>query len=100
MRVVLVAVSILAAAALIGCGTSDVVSVNPDAFDAIQPGMTRSTVKAYLGMPTDESLNAMHWEAGPWRDAWVLFNASGDNVTSKYWADDNTLRLADVPAAR
>jgi hypothetical protein len=80
--------------------TNDAVSVPPDNFDAVMPGMSRTDVVAYLGTPTDNSLNVMHWEMGAFKDAWVLFDDGGERVTSKYWQDDRTLRLEDVPAVR
>ncbi len=80
------------------CGyTRDTVSVPRGNFDAVLAGMTRKEVVAYLGTPTDASLNVMHWELGTFSDAWVVFDDAGEKVASKYWQDDETLRLADVP---
>ncbi len=111
---VLAAGTLLAVVACAGCSdqwvrtgepswancTNDAVTVPRDNFDAVSPGMTRADVVAYLGTPTDTSLNVMHWEMGAFRDAWVVFDDTGTTVTSKYWQDDATLRLEDVPAIR
>lgn len=80
--------------------TNDTVTVPRDNFDAVSPGMTRTDAVAYLGVPTDTSRNVMHWEMGSFSDAWVVFDDSGTRVVSKYWQDDRTLRLEDVPQAK
>ena len=74
--------------------------VSRDNFDAVTAGMTRDQVIQYLGTPTNASLNVMHWEMGEFSDAWVVFDDSGAQVASKYWQDDGTLRLEDVPPVR
>jgi hypothetical protein len=79
---------------------NDAVAVPPDNFDAVSAGMTRSDVVAYLGTPTDNSLNVMHWEMGAFKDAWVLFDDTGEKVASKCWQDDRTLRLEDASAVK
>ncbi len=80
--------------------TNDAVTLPRENFDAVSPGMGRAEVVSYLGTPTDTSLNVMHWEMGAFQDAWVVFDDTGTQVSSKYWQDDRTLRLEDVPVVR
>ena len=83
-----------------GCFPSDTVSLPRQNFDAVTPGMTRAEVVKILGSPTDETLTFMHWETGPRADVWVVFDDTGTRVETKYWQDDETLRMQDVPAVR
>jgi hypothetical protein len=108
-RITSAAVAVLALAQLGGCSTSylqtgdpewcpsDVVTVNREAFDYVKPGMSRDEIKTMLGTPTDVSKTVMYWHASDWGDAWVFFDATGKQVTGKYWADQETLRLEEVP---
>ena len=80
-----------------GCYGEDTVTVPQENFDAVSAGMTRKDVVTYLGTPTDESLNVMHWELGAFSDRWVVFDDSGSTVVSKYRQDPETLRLEDAP---
>jgi hypothetical protein len=81
-----------------GWWASDVVKVNPEAFDHVKPGMSRGEVRKMLGAPTDVSKTVMHWRTSEWGDAWVFFDPTGKLVTGKYRQDEETLRLADVPS--
>ncbi len=83
-----------------GCAGMDTVSVPRQNFDAVNAGMSRGEVVKLMGSPTDEALTFMHWETGPRADVWVLFDDSGAKAEAKYWEDDETLRMADVPAVR
>ena len=67
----------------------------PD-FDRVQVGMSRGPVVALLGEPTDVSKTVMHWDLGEYRNVWVFFTPGGGRVTSKYWQDEETLRLDEI----
>jgi hypothetical protein len=98
------------AVTLVGCATWDdyVQSGNPweeppqkvyfekADFDRVEVGMSHGQVLALLGEPTDVSKNVMHWDLGEYRNAWVFLNARGSRVTSKYWQDEETLRLGEI----
>ena len=108
-QVASIAVAALALALLAGCSgsyvqtgdpgwfPSDQVKVNREAFDCVKPGMGRGEIVKMLGTPTDVSKTVMHWQTADWGDAWVFFDGSGKQVTGKYWADQDTLRLGEVP---
>jgi hypothetical protein len=67
-----------------------------EGFDRVEKGMTEEQVIELVGNPTSRSGEAMHWQFGEYRDAWVFLGPDG-RVASTYWQDEGSLQLEEPP---